>query len=292
VLKSSFNKTFAALTATLLSVGCFVLFAQFAQAEQTRFVIQLTNDQSWMLTSLPGLQNVKPVFPNSNYELANTYSFETELSKDQLQQLFGGLYNYLDAETIFTDTSHLSTSKSSKKGLPNDPGVSSNPENIDRQWGLHKANFIKAWEKTTGSKDVVVAVVDTGIDATHEDFSKTKFIPGYNVLTAKSIPRRSNSDDNGHGTLISGVIAATTNNEMGIAGAAYGVSLMPIKALDDDGTGTSSDISEAIVWAADHDADVINLSLGGIGFAHDTVLANAISYAFGKNVVIVAAAGK
>jgi hypothetical protein len=175
--------------------------------------------------------------------------------------------------------------------FPNDPGFTENGANIDKQWGLVKANFLEAWELTIGTPDVIVAVIDTGVDTTHEDFKKTKFVAGYNALTGNTISRRANSDDNGHGTLVAGVIAASTDNGKGIAGAARGVSIMPIKALDSDGSGTSSDITKAIIWAADHGADVINMSLGGIGFSHDTKLAGAISYAYSKNVVIVSAAG-
>ena len=100
-----------------------------------------------------------------------------------------------------------------------------------------------------------------------------------------------NSDENGHGTLVAGVIAATPNNFRGIAGAAFTVTLMPLKALDATGSGNSSDVAAAIVWAADHGANIINMSLGGVGFANDVVLSNAITYAFKKNIVIVAAVG-
>ncbi len=197
--------------------------------------------------------------------------------------------NVSNAQEEYQYTTQISDVKTVK--LPNDPGFTKNGANIDKQWGLVKAGFLKAWEKTTGSKKVIVAVIDTGVDATHIDFKKTKFVTGYNALTDKTISARSNSDDNGHGTLVAGVIAASTNNDIGIAGAAYGVSIMPIKALNDSGSGGSAQIAEAIIWAADHKANIINLSLGGLGFAHDKVLANAITYAFDKNIVIIAAAG-
>jgi hypothetical protein len=175
--------------------------------------------------------------------------------------------------------------------LPNDPGFTKNGSNIDKQWGLIKAKFPEAWEKTTGDRSTVVAVIDTGIDQTHEDLNRTTFVTGYNVLTGKTIRRRTNSDDNGHGTLVAGVIGASTDNRQGVAGAAWQVSLMPIKALGSDGTGTANQIAQAIIWAADNGADVINLSLGGFGFRHNRNLANAVTHAFDNGVVIVAAAG-
>ena len=78
---------------------------------------------------------------------------------------------------------------------------------------------------------------------------------------------------------------------MGVAGAAWSVSIMPIKALNANGSGSSANISEAIIWAADNGADIINLSVGGIGFGHDTTLANSVTHAFDKGVLIIAAAG-
>ena len=84
-----------------------------------------------------------------------------------------------------------------------------------------------------------------------------------------------------------GLLAQTPNNGIGITGAAWDVSLMPVKALDSTGSGSSSNVSQAIVWAADNGADIINMSLGGLGFGHDTTLANAISYAYRKNVLLI-----
>lgn len=172
-----------------------------------------------------------------------------------------------------------------------DPGFTSNPQNVDRQWALSKARFIDAWNKTVGSRAVVVAVVDTGIDQTHEDLKEGSFVPGYDFVSNQSIAIGSDSDDNGHGTLIAGVLAATANNSVGIAGTNWQLTLMPIKALDATGNGTADQVTKAIIWATDHGASIINLSLGGVGFAQDTALANAVAYAFRRNVVLVSAAG-
>lgn len=270
------------ITATVLAGVVFALPAQ--ASTQNHYVVQLYPGQKSVLKMIPGLQNIQ-LLPDLN----NTYEFTSSSNLQQLRQAFDGFYVYLDSDTTFSNES--TTTKKVIVTKPNDPGFTSKANNIDKQWGLAKANFINAWAKTIGQRTVTVAVVDTGIDAKHEDLAGTHFVTGYDVINKKTIIGRVNSDDNGHGTLISGVIAATTNNNIGIAGAAPGVSLMPIKALDSSGSGSSTKISEGIVWAADHSADVINLSLGGMGFSHDTTLANAISYAFSKNVVIVAAAG-
>jgi hypothetical protein len=173
----------------------------------------------------------------------------------------------------------------------NDPGFTADYQNIDKEWGLVKAGFTQAWMETTGSSSVTVAIIDTGIDATHQDLQAINLVPGYNFITNAPIVGRVNSDDNGHGTLVAGVLAATANNGIGIAGTNWQVSVMPLKALDNSGKGDSAVVSQSIIWAADHGAKIINLSLGGVGFDHDTTLANAISYAFNKNIVIVSAAG-
>lgn len=172
-----------------------------------------------------------------------------------------------------------------------DPGFTSNPQNVDRQWALSKARFIDAWNKTTGSASVVVAIIDTGIDQTHEDLKNASFVPGYDFVANQSIPVGADSDDNGHGTLIAGVLGATANNGVGIAGTNWQLTMMPIKALDATGNGSAEQVTKAIIWAADHGAHIINLSLGGVGFGQDTALANAVTYAFRRNIVLVSAAG-
>jgi serine protease len=160
--------------------------------------------------------------------------------------------------------------------IPNDP-------NYTKQWNLRSINVESAWKDSKGS-GVTVAVIDTGISRV-PDLKSTKFVPGYDFVG----DRVDASDDNGHGTHVAGTIAQSTNNNYGVAGIAHEASLMPLKVLSDEGGGTVTDIAEAIRFAADNGADVINLSLGGGG---DTdLMREAIDYAHCKGVVIVAAAG-
>jgi serine protease len=160
--------------------------------------------------------------------------------------------------------------------IPNDPEYS-------KQWNLRNINLESAWDETKGA-GVTVAVIDTGITQV-PDLKNTKIVAGYDFVN----DREAATDDNGHGTHIAGTIAQSTNNDYGVAGIAYEANLMPLKVLSDAGGGTVADIAEAIRFAADHNADVINLSLGGFGETH--VMKEAIDYAHGKGVVIVAAAG-
>jgi serine protease len=159
---------------------------------------------------------------------------------------------------------------------PNDPDYS-------KQWNLRSINAESAWNNSKGD-GVTVAVIDTGISVV-TDLKNTRFTQGYDFVG----DRVDASDDNGHGTHVAGTIAQSTNNNYGVAGIAYNATLMPLKVLSSAGGGTVADIAEAIRFAADKGAGVINLSLGGGGDA--TVLREAIDYAHKKGVVIVAAAG-
>jgi serine protease len=159
---------------------------------------------------------------------------------------------------------------------PNDP-------DYDKQWNLRSINIESAWEETQGS-GVTVAVIDTGISQV-PDLADTQFVPGYDFVNDRTDAR----DDNGHGTHVAGTIAQSTNNSVGVAGIAYRAKLMPLKVLAATGGGTIADIAEAIRFAADNGAQVINLSLGGGGESH--LMQDAIDYAHQKNVVVIAAAG-
>ena len=152
------------------------------------------------------------------------------------------------------------------------------------QWGLRTAGFPKAWDVTRGSKNVVVAVLDTGVDGSHPEL-RGALVPGRDIVNGDYYP----ADDNGHGTAVAGVIAARGNNSIGLAGACWACLVMPVKVLGKDGTGTTADVAAGIIWAVDNGARVINLSLGAPGT--DDALSEAIDYAASKDVVIVAAAG-
>ena len=162
-------------------------------------------------------------------------------------------------------------------------GTTPNDPRYNEQWNLKAINVEKAWQKTKG-KGIVVAVIDTGVSRV-EDLKNTNFVKGYDFVN----DREDASDDNGHGTHVAGTIAQSTNNNFGVAGVAYEASIMPLKVLSGSGGGTISDIAEAIIFAADHGANVINMSLGGGG--ESKLMQEAIDYAYKKGVVIVAAAG-
>ncbi|MGC4042963.1 MAG: S8 family peptidase [Armatimonas sp.] len=167
---------------------------------------------------------------------------------------------------------------------PNDP-------RYDEQWNFKMINAEEAWKRTRG-KGVVVAVIDTGVSGPDykkgkgcRDFKDTKFVAGYDFVNKDDQPY----DDHAHGTHVAGTIAESTNNNEGVAGLAFEASIMPLKVLSASGSGSAADIADAIRWAADHGANVINMSLGSS--SPSKVMENACNYAAKKGVVIVCAAG-
>jgi len=156
-----------------------------------------------------------------------------------------------------------------------DPGRS-------RQWGLDAVGAGAAWALTRGA-GVVVAVVDTGV-APAPDLAG-RLLPGWNIVAGSA----ASADDNGHGTHVAGTIAESEGNGLAEAGVAPEASILPVKVLDAGGSGSDVDVAAGIVWAADHGAQVLNLSLGGP--ESSTVLADAVAYARHAGVLIVAAAG-
>ena len=161
--------------------------------------------------------------------------------------------------------------------IPNDP-------NWGIQYGLANIRAPQGWDLATGSAAVTIAVVDTGVDYAHPDLAG-KLVAGYDFVNNDDNPQ----DDNGHGTHVAGIAAASSNNGAGIAGVSWGARIMPVKVLRASGGGTYATTVEGVIWAVDHGAQVINLSLGGTG--PSSSLEDAINYARSKGVVVVAAAG-
>ncbi|WP_234340205.1 S8 family peptidase [Gorillibacterium timonense] len=152
------------------------------------------------------------------------------------------------------------------------------------QWNLPLINAESGWTLSKGSGDVIVAVVDTGADLTHPDL-KDRLISGYNAIDTTKKPL----DDVGHGSHVAGIIAATVNNSMGIAGLTWNNPIMPVKVLDNSGAGNAYNVAEGVIWATDHGAKVINMSLGN--YAESSFLHDAVKYAYNHDVVLVAASG-
>lgn len=161
---------------------------------------------------------------------------------------------------------------------PNDPYYPST------QWHLPKISAPYGWDITTGSSAVPIAILDTGVDATHPDLS-SKLLAGYNFAYNNT----DTNDMGGHGTSVAGLAAAVTNNAIGVAGVAWGNPIMPLVIADSNGWIPYSNMANAITYATDHGIKIINMSCGGA--SQSTTLQNAVNYAWNKGCVIVAAAG-
>ena len=161
---------------------------------------------------------------------------------------------------------------------PNDP-------DYERQWALPHIQAERAWDEMGSLQPVTVAVIDTGVCMSHEDLVGRVLDNGYDFVDNDDDPE----DVFGHGCSVAGIIAANIDNGIGIAGFAPNASILPIRVLGANGSGSMADVAAGIVYAADNGADIINLSLGS--FVGSQVEKDAVDYAVGKGATVIASAG-
>ncbi|MFH1541171.1 MAG: S8 family serine peptidase [Elusimicrobiota bacterium] len=154
---------------------------------------------------------------------------------------------------------------------------------LDKQWAVKKLDLDRAWDIENGAS-VIVAVLDTGIDLYHLDLKKN-IISGYDFVDNDKIPM----DDNGHGTLVAGVIGAYGNNNEGVAGVNWYCKLMPVRVTNTEGIGTYFNVAQGIIYAVENKARAISLSIGG--YSYSDTLKEAVDYAISENCVIIGAIG-
>ncbi|MHA6483748.1 S8 family peptidase [Paenibacillus sp. strain BS8-2] len=176
-------------------------------------------------------------------------------------------YLYMTNETVSEDTV-----------IPNDTLYS------QYQWNLPSIGAEHGWAVSKGDEGVIIAVLDTGVQSNHPDLSD-KLISGTNIIDSSASP----NDDVGHGTHVAGIIGASVNNGEGVAGVSWYNKIMPVKVLDSSGAGSTYSVAQGIIWAVDHGAKVINMSLGN--YAQADFLHDAIKYAYERDVVLIAASG-
>ncbi|CAI6019456.1 S8 family peptidase [Cohnella sp. JJ-181] len=219
-----------------------------------------------------------------------TYVFRSKtLSTAQLIDYFNKKWN-----PVFAEPHYLYLTNDGKPGGGMKPLGAGSPLQTDvvpndtlysqYQWNLPEIATELGWNVTRGKQDIVVAVVDTGVQLDHPDL-KGRLVQGTNIVDPSAPPE----DDVGHGTHVAGIIAAEVNNGEGVAGMTWYTKVMPVKALDNSGAGTTYSVAEGIIWAVDHGADIINLSLGN--YAEAQFLHDAIRYAHDKGALVVAASG-
>ena len=160
---------------------------------------------------------------------------------------------------------------------PNDPMYAQqyHHQNIQSEAG---------WAVTQGNNDFILAIVDTGVDTEHPDLA-AKLLPGYNTVDDTPVVH----DGNGHGTHCAGIAAAITNNNVGVAGVAPNVKILPIQVLSASGSGSYASVAAGIIKAADMGAKVISMSLGGP--SNSQAITDAVNYALSKDAMLVVAMG-
>ena len=178
------------------------------------------------------------------------------------------------------------------RGVVNDPL-------FERQWGLQRVKAPDVWKKGATGKGAVIAILDTGVDLSHPDL-RNRLVRGVDLTDEPGCPGP--QDESGHGTMVAGVAAASANNGIGIAGVAPKARLMPVRVFTGSEGSSPDDIrdvnrtfAKGIKWAVDHGADVINISYTLMLVTdypiEDDGLEKALSFAWGKGAVVIAAAG-
>lgn len=167
-------------------------------------------------------------------------------------------------------------------GLPDDPYY-------PNQWGLAKIQASQGWDVQTRVVNVVIAIIDTGVDSHHPEL-RGKLTSGWNYdATSPGYNTADAMDTNGHGTHVAGIAAAPTNNALGVAGTCPSCVIMPIKVLGANNSGTYDAVASGVIFAADHGATIINMSVSGTTFSQ--ALYDAVSYAADRGALVIAAAG-
>lgn len=275
-------------------------FATYSRALAKEYVIKLKEVQSFQDT-------VFSLNYEKNLKVNDTHETGKLVLVDLLEEEANAIQNQIKQLNSIHDVDYIVPNiKFHAFDAPNDPQLSS-------QWALTKVHALDAWDIQVGSPDVVVAVIDTGINWKHEDlmdhiWSNTAEIAGNGIdddqngfiddVRGWDFRNKDNNPDDetssknpGHGTHCAGIIGAVSNNNKGIAGIARKVSLMPVRFLGSDGSGDLMSAAKAIDYAANNGADIISASWGAqVARANVGPILEAIERAGEKGVIFVAAA--
>ncbi len=240
-----------------------------------RYVVALASPDAGLgddVLDVLGVRELRPLFPGvkgravSHLALDRTLQFEAAAPYDEVAAELEQLDEVAWVEPLI---------RVRAAALPNDPYYGF-------QWHMQALDVHVAWDVADGA-DTIVAVVDSGVSVGSDGL--TDLLPGYDFVDDDADP----SDLNGHGTHVAGTVAQATDNATGVVGVARDASILPVRVLDADGSGTSSDVAAGIIYAVDNGAQVINLSLGS--GSPSMVIEEACAYAEEADVLVVAATG-
>jgi len=249
-------------------------WSQFAYIDgnKTRLIVGVNGENP---TSLIELEKMAA---KHRAKIVNTVSIRGEVRAAVVELLLASVTAFVEEVNVEGLANYIEPNmKVQAQLVPNDPYWS-------LQWGPQKIEADYAWNTTVGEHSVLVAVVDTGIYYTHSDLAANYVQLGYDWVHMDADPM----DDHGHGTHCAGIIAATLNNGVGMAGLAQ-VRVMAEKVLDSGGYGYWDWVANGIINAADCGADIISMSLGGYG--ESELVHEAVKYAYDAGVLVIAAAG-
>lgn len=235
-----------------------------AKAIPGEIIVKFRNQSRAGLSRL-GLAQKQTIARTGAMVVTSTARVDTATLLKQLQA---------DPNVVYAELNCVETTL---EDAPNDP-------DFGKQYAPQITQAPKGWAINAGNPDVLVAVVDTGIDYKHPDLA-AKLVKGYNVIAGNDQV----TDGHGHGTHCTGIAGALTNNGVGMAGIAPNNKFFGVKVLSDEGSGTTADVCNGIIKAADMGAKVISMSLGGSG--GQQAKQDAVNYALGKDVAVVAAMG-
>lgn len=233
----------------------------------------MTNNDKWIVKWKS--DEIHPDFISSSQIISNIENLKIYIARPQSEEQ---LAEWLHRWTNEPDIEYVHYNESVELlAIPND-------EFYKTQSYLEQIHAPEAWDIANENTTITIAVVDTGVDMLHPDL-KNNLVAGTNLINPGGMPQ----DDHGHGTSVAGVIAAIGNNSVGVAGIAWKAKIMPIKAIEADGQGNEDKLGEGILYAVDHGAKIIVLSVGL--HRYSPFLQEVSEYAESKGVLLISAVG-
>ncbi|ADY57266.1 Subtilisin [Syntrophobotulus glycolicus DSM 8271] len=275
------------LAALILAGGIIPIRAEASGRQNPRLVVKITPETriETIARETGGRLVRKSALDYATLEYDGA-SLSPEQIREKVLQAGGVLHAEWSNACTIDSPGTIDSLGTKLSGSETDPDGELTEPRYPLQWAIQNIRADKVWDEGATGQGIVVAVIDTGVDLDHPDL-KGQLVPGYNAITGSTAAGAAR-DDNGHGTSVAGAIAAGKNG-IGILGVAYGARIMPVKAMDSKGSGENDVIADGIVWAVDHGAKIINLSMGAE--RQTAVFDEALDYALDKGCLVVAASG-